>query len=244
MNQQKPWAFVTGASGSIGQAISISLAQAGVPLYLHYNKSGEKLEPVLQFCRQHGVPALPIQADLRDPQQIAAMFRHMHIPPLLLVNNASADHVGLFSDVSLELFDEMIAVNVRSAFLVSQAALPAMLRERYGRIVNISSIWGMTGGSCEVLYSLTKGAINAFTKALAKELAPNGITVNGVAPGAISGGMMERFSPDEVEAIAEEIPMNRLGSPAEVAAVVRFLLSPEASYLTGQIISPNGGWYT
>lgn len=244
MNQQAPWAFITGASGTIGQAIGISLAQSGVPLYLHYNQSPDKLEPVLELCRQLGVPACPLQADLRDPGQIAAMFRNMPVPPLLVVNNASADHVGLFSDVSLAMFDEMVALNVRAAFQVCQMAVPAMLRERYGRIVNISSIWGLTGGSCEVLYSLTKGAINAFTKALAKELAPNGITVNAVAPGAISGGMMERFSPDEVEAVAEEIPMNRLGSPAEVAAVVRFLLSREASYLTGQIISPNGGWYT
>lgn len=244
MNQQTPWALVTGASGEIGQAIGASLAEAGVPLYLHYHQSEAKLDTLLQHCGQLGVPALKVQADLRDPQQIAAMFAQMPVAPLLIVNNASADHVGLFSDVSADVFDELVAVNVRSAFFVSQAALPAMLRERYGRIVNISSIWGLTGGSCEVLYSMTKGAINTFTKALAKELAPNGITVNAVAPGAIQGGMMERFSPDEVEMIADEIPANRLGLPHEVAAVVRFLLSREASYVTGQIISPNGGWYT
>ncbi|WP_400163045.1 elongation factor P 5-aminopentanone reductase [Brevibacillus sp. TJ4] len=243
MSQQAPWAFITGASGTIGQAISICLAQSGVPLYLHYNQSPEKLEPVLQLCSQLGVPVQPLQADLRDPQQIAAMFRNMPIPPLLVVNNASVDHVGLFTDASLELFDEMIAINVRAAFLVCQLAVPAMLRERYGRIVNISSIWGLTGGSCEVLYSLSKGAINSFTKALAKELAPNGITVNAVAPGAISGGMMDKFTPDELEAIAADIPMNRLGTPGEAASVVRFLMSREASYVTGQIISPNGGWY-
>lgn len=108
---------------------------------------------------------------------------------------------------------------------MTQAALPAMLRERFGRIVNISSIWGMTGASCEVLYSLGKGAVNSFTKALAKELAPNGITVNAVAPGAIQGGMMSRFSPEEVSMLASEIPAGRLGTPEEVAAVARFLLS-------------------
>jgi 3-oxoacyl-[acyl-carrier protein] reductase len=220
------------------------LAHAGVPLYLHYHQSEQKLDGLLLLCQQLGVPAVKLQADLRDPAQIAAMFEQMVFPPLMIANNASADHIGLFSDVTVAQFDELVAANVRSSFLVCQAGLSAMLRERYGRIVNISSIWGMTGGSCEVLYSLTKGAVNTFTKALAKELAPNGITVNAVAPGAIMGGMMERFSPDEVKMIAEEIPANRLGLPSEVAAVVRFLLSREASYVTGQIISPNGGWYT
>lgn len=244
MDHQTPWALITGASGSIGQAISITLARAGVPLYLHYHQSGEKLAMTLQLCQELGVPVQTLQADLRDPDQIVRMFGQMQMPPLLLVNNASVDHVGLFTDVSVSLFDEMVAMNIRSSFLVTQQALPAMLRARYGRIVNITSIWGMTGGSCEVLYSLTKGALNTFTKALAKEMAPNGITVNAVAPGAIQGGMMERFSLDEVEAITSEIPANRLGKPEEVAAVVRFLLSHEASYLTGQIVSPNGGWYT
>ncbi|MGG1661344.1 elongation factor P 5-aminopentanone reductase [Brevibacillus sp. NRS-1366] len=244
MNQKTPWALITGASGEIGQAIGSCLAEAGVPLYLHYHLSESNLDSLVHKCQTLGVPACKLQADLRDPKQIAAMFQTMPIAPLLVVNNASVDHVGLFSDVSVDMFDEMVALNVRSSFLVSQAALPAMLRERHGRIVNVSSIWGMTGGSCEVLYSLTKGAVNTFTKALAKEMAPNGITVNAVAPGAIQGGMMQRFSPDELAMIAEEIPANRLGTPEEVAAVVRFLLTREASYVTGQIISPNGGWYT
>ncbi|MCK9909509.1 SDR family oxidoreductase, partial [Microbacteriaceae bacterium K1510] len=135
------------------------------------------------------------------------------------------------------MFDELIAVNVRSAFFVSQYALPAMLRAQFGRIVTISSIWGMAGGSCEVLYSLTKGALNTFTKALAKEVAPNQITVNAVAPGAIEGGMTNRFSPEELDTVREEIPVGRLGKPAEVASLVRYLLSAEAGYVTGQIIS-------
>lgn len=241
---QTPWALITGASGEIGQAISLSLAQIGIPLILHYHQAGHKLEPIIQICSERGIPALALQADLRDVQQIASMFQQIPVHPLLVVNNASVDHVGLFSDVTASAFDELVSLNVRSAFFVTQYAIPAMLRARYGRIVNISSIWGLTGGSCEVLYSLTKGAVNTFTKALAKELAPNGITVNAVAPGAIEGGMMQRFSPDEIGMIADEIPVNRLGRPEEVAAVVRFLLSPEAGYLTGQIISPNGGWYT
>ncbi|MEJ8548339.1 elongation factor P 5-aminopentanone reductase [Brevibacillus borstelensis] len=243
MYSTPPWALVTGASGEIGRAISLALAERGIPLYLHYHQSPHKVEPILQACREKGVAAYALQADLRQTEQITAMFAAMIVQPLLVVNNASVDHVGLFSDVSPAQFDELIATNVRSAFFVSQAALPAMLRERFGRIVNISSLWGMTGASCEVLYSLAKGAVNSFTKALAKELAPNGITVNAVAPGAIQGGMMDRFSPEEVSMLASEIPAGRLGMPEEVAAVARFLLSAEASYVTGQIISPNGGWY-
>jgi 3-oxoacyl-[acyl-carrier protein] reductase len=244
MNSSSPWALVTGASGEIGQAVSFMLAESGVPLYLHYHQAGHKLEPVLQFCRERGVAAYPLQADLRDVNQIEALFKQLPVQPLLLVNNASVDHVGLFTDVPPALFDELVATNVRSAFFASQFALPAMLRARFGRIVTLSSVWGMTGGSCEVLYSLTKGALISFTKALAKEVAANGITVNAVAPGAIEGGMMQRFSPEERQAVADEIPAGRLGKPAEVASLVRYLLSPEAGYITGQVISPNGGWYT
>jgi 3-oxoacyl-[acyl-carrier protein] reductase len=244
MGRETPWAFISGASGEIGQAIAWALAEKGVPLYLHYFQSGEKLQPLLQYCQERGLPAYPVQADLRDVNQIAAVFDMMPVKPLLLVNSSSIDHVGLFTDTSPSLFDEMVAVNVRSAFFVTQAAVPAMLRQQYGRIVMISSIWGLTGGSCEVLYSLTKGAINSFTKALAKELAPSGITVNAVAPGAIEGGMMRRFSPEEVAALSQEIPAGRIGKPQEVAALVTYLLSAEAAYVTGQVISPNGGWYT
>lgn len=241
---EMPWALITGASGEMGSAISLALAKKGIPLYLHYNRSKDKIEPILHACQQLGVPAVSVQADLSEPEQIVGMFRQFPVPPLLLVNNASLDHVGLMQYVTPGMFDELVAVNVRSAFFTAQSALPAMLSKRYGRIVNIASIWGQTGASCEVLYSLTKGAVIAFTKALAKELAPNGITVNAVAPGAISGGMMERFSAEEREWIAQDIPMGRLGLPEEVASLVAYLLAPDSSYITGQILAPNGGWYT
>ena len=242
--RQTPWALITGASGEIGQAIAIQLAAQGVPLYLHYFQSPYKLEPIISVCQECGVPYALVQADLRDPLTISSMYEQLLIKPLLLVNNASVDHLGMLQDVSPQIFDELVSTNVRSAFFVTQTALSAMIQEQYGRIVNVSSIWGLTGGSCEVLYSLTKGAINSFTKALAKEVARSGITVNAVAPGAVDGGMMERFSPEEKLEIAEEIPVGRLGQPAEIASLVTYLLSREAGYLTGQVISPNGGWYT
>jgi len=242
--QSLPWALITGASGDIGQAISAALAKRGIPLYLHYHQNGQKLEPILHYCQQHHVPAYPVQADLRDPAQIGQMFQALPVKPLLLVNNASIDHVGLISDVSPAVFDELVSVNIRSTFFVTQNAIPAMVRERFGRIVNISSIWGMTGSSCEALYSLTKGAVLSFTKACAKELAPSGITVNAVAPGAIAGGMMQRFTPADIYEIEQEIPLGRLGTADEVASLVAYLLSAESGYITGQVISPNGGWYT
>lgn len=241
--RETPWAFITGASGELGGAISMALAQKGVPLYLHYHRSENRLEPILAVCSQLGVPVHRVQADLRDPAQIDAMFEQLPVKPLLLVNNTSVEHFGLVQDVSPAVFDELVATNVRSAFFVSQKALSFMLRERYGRIVNVASIWGQTGAACEVLYSLTKGAVLSFTKALAKELAPNNITVNAVAPGAIHGGMMNRFTQEEVEWIAQDIPMGRLGRSEEVASLVAYLLSAEASYITGQVVAPNGGWY-
>ncbi|MFM1650887.1 elongation factor P 5-aminopentanone reductase [Brevibacillus sp. B_LB10_24] len=238
------WGLVTGASGELGQAVSIALVKRGIPLYLHYHLAGDKLQGVLQLATELGVPAYPLQADLRDPGQVHRMFGQMPVKPLLLVNNAAVDHVGLIHDVTPEQFDNLVHTNVRAPFFVTQAALPAMIQAKYGRIVNLSSIWGLTGSACEVLYSTTKGAVLAFTKALAKELAPSSISVNAIAPGAIEGGMMNRFSPEDVQEIVEAIPAGRLGRPEEVASLAVYLLSPEAGYITGQVISPNGGWYT
>jgi 3-oxoacyl-[acyl-carrier protein] reductase len=244
MGRETPWAFISGASGEIGQAIALTLADQGIPLYLHYHQSGHKLDAILQYCEQRNVPAHPLQADLRDLAQIQAVIDMLPVKPLLLVNNSSIDHYGLFTDVTPTDFEELVNVNVRSAFFLSQAVVKGMIQQGYGRIVNLSSIWGLTGGSCEVLYSLTKGAVNSFTKALAKELAPSGITVNAVAPGAVEGGMMRRFGTEEVDLITQEIPLGRMGTGMEIASLVAYLLSPQAGYVTGQIISPNGGWYT
>ena len=244
MNEQKPFVLITGASGEIGQSISKILAKKGYPLYLHYHTNKAKIDPILAYCESMGVSAQAIQADLRQVASIESMFEQMSVKPLLVVNNASIDHMGLVSDVTPDVFDELVHTNVRSTFFVTQYAIPHMIRSQYGRIVAVSSIWGLTGSSCEVLYSLTKGATISFTKALAKELAPSHITVNAVAPGAIAGGMMQRFSQDELAMVEEDIPMGRLGQPEEVASVVSFLLSDQASYVTGQVISANGGWYT
>ncbi|ATO47881.1 elongation factor P 5-aminopentanone reductase [Brevibacillus laterosporus] len=244
MEDKQVWALVTGASGEIGQAIARKLADESIPLYLHYNTQIDKINLLLSYCESKNVPAIALQADLSQPDAVTTMFTQMPVKPLYIINNASIDHVGLLSEVSPELFDELVRVNMGSCFFVSQHGLPAMLQARFGRIVTISSIWGETGAACEVLYSMTKGAILSFTKALAKEVALNHITVNAVSPGAVSGGMMDRFTLEDREAVCEEIPMGRLGRPEEVAVAVSFLLQKEAEYITGQTISVNGGWHT
>ena len=244
MEDKQAWALVTGAAGEIGQAIARKLADESIPLYLHYNTQKDKINTLLAYCESKNVPAIALQADLSQPDAVAAMFSQMPVKPLYIVNNASIDHVGLLSDVTPELFDQLVRVNIGSCFFVSQQGLPAMLQARFGRIVTISSIWGEIGASCEVLYSMTKGAILSFTKAFAKEVARNHITVNAVSPGAILGGMMDRFTLEEREAVSEEIPMGRLGRPEEIAAAVSFLFQKEAGYITGQTISVNGGWHT
>ncbi len=239
------WAFITGASGGIGSAISLLLAEKGYHLYLHYRKGYEEIQQVKDRCEQYGVHVVLLQADLTHVDEIHQMARTMSRMPDVLVNNAGMTHYGLFTETRLEDVEQLYQINIRAPFLLAQMFTPYMVRRQFGRIINISSIWGMTGASCEVLYSMTKGALLSFTKALAKELAPSQVTVNAVVPGAIEGKLLQRqFSSEELGMIADEIPMGRLGKPEEIASLVWYLIQDEAAYITGQVISPNGGWYT
>ncbi len=164
--------------------------------------------------------------------------------PDILVNNAGIAHYGMLSDVTEQEWDDVMNVNLKGMFLTTQLFMGDMIRQRFGRIINVSSVWGMSGASCEVLYSTTKGGMNAFTKALAKELAPSGVTVNAVAPGAVDTVMLDKLDEDEKQALEQEIPIGRFAQPNEIASLVYFLSLPESAYITGQIISPNGGWMT
>ncbi|MNI54327.1 3-oxoacyl-[acyl-carrier-protein] reductase FabG [compost metagenome] len=164
--------------------------------------------------------------------------------PDIVVNNAGISHYGLLSDVTEEDWDRVLAVNLKGMFLCTQLFMSHMIQQKYGRIINVSSIWGISGASCEVVYSTAKGGMNAFTKALAKELAPSGVTVNAVAPGAVDTVMMTGFDEEEKAAMINEIPAGRFALPDEIASLVYFLALPESGYITGQIISPNGGWVT
>lgn len=239
------WALITGASGGIGSSIAKKLAEKGYCLYLHYYKGEREVQGLVKECKDLGAFAIPIQANLAFVEEIHRLDQGMGRKPDILVNNAGITHYGLFTDTSPQDLKTLYEINVRAPFLIAQMVTPHMVKREYGRIINISSIWGMTGASCEVLYSMTKGALLSFTKALAKELAPSGITVNAVVPGAIEGRLLQdHFSKEELQLIAEEIPMGRLGKPSEIASLVSYLVEQESGYITGQVISPNGGWYT
>lgn len=240
-------ALITGGSRGIGAAIARKFALEGYQVIIHYAQSKEAAEAVASQCQEHGVQALTMQADLRSKAQIIRMkeqLAQLDMLPDILVNNAGIAHYGMLADVTEEDWDQVMNVNLKGLFLMTQSFMDSMVNARFGRIINVSSIWGLTGASCEVLYSTAKGGVNAFTKALAKELAPSGVTVNAVAPGAVDTSMLQHLQADELASLQEAIPAGRLASPEEIAALVYFLTLPESGYLTGQIISPNGGWLT
>jgi 3-oxoacyl-[acyl-carrier protein] reductase len=239
--------LVTGASRGIGAAIAERFARVGMNVVIHYLKSHEAANGIARRCLEYGSNVLTVAADVRDRQQIERMRDKLlqnNMMPDILVNNAAIAHYGTLDSVTEEQWDEVMGINLKGAFLMTQTFMNAMIQQKYGRIVNISSVWGVSGASCEVVYSTAKGGINAFSKALAKELAPSNITVNVVAPGAVAAGMMNEFSQEEIVSIANEIPAGRLASAEEIAALVYFLALPESGYINGQIISPNGGWLT
>lgn len=251
MNDVKPFSeqtvLITGASRGIGAAIAQRFAAVGMQIVIHYRDSHEAANEIARTCMKQGATVLTVTADIQSHEQILKMrdkLEQMNMIPDIVVNNAGISHYGMLSDVTEEDWDRVMNVNLKGSFLCTQAFMAAMVRQKYGRIINVSSIWGISGASCEVLYSTAKGGLNAFTKALAKELAPSGVTVNAVAPGAVQTDMMAAFQAEEIDAITNEIPVGRLASPHEVASLVYFLALPESGYITGQIISPNGGWLT
>lgn len=239
----KKYALITGASGGIGSAAAKKLAAEGYTLYLHYNSGEEKLKQVREECMNLGAEAVGIQADLSTAEGTGDLLSKIPEAIDLLVLNSGTSFYGLMTDIPESDIQKMVYLNVTSPYIITKYLLPAMIRKRAGSIIVISSIWGITGASCEVLYSMVKGGQNTFVKALAKETAPSGIRVNAIAPGAIRTSMLDAFSAEEKEELINEIPLGRLGDPLEIAESVAFLASEKASYITGQILSVNGGWH-
>lgn len=238
-------ALITGATGGIGQATAMKLAQSGYFLQLHYH-SNHQVAACLQeqLAATYGIEVDIHGADLSHPQGVEQLLQGLTRKPDILIHNAGQAHVALFTEISERDYERMIQLHLTSPFKLTQRLLPSMITNHWGRIVYVTSIWGETGGSCETLYSMVKGGLNALTKALAKELAPSGITVNAVSPGAIETPMLEGYTPEEKQALAEAIPSGRLGLPEEVAHAIHFLILEESSYITGDILRVNGGWLT
>lgn len=237
--------LITGASKGIGQAIATTFAKAGYNLVLNCAHSIDTLTTHAKNLEEnYGIRTLCIQADVGDHTAVANMFAQVTSfcdGIDILVNNAGISHIGLLSDMNIDEWNRVINTNLTSIFSCCKCAIPYMVSKKEGKIINISSAWGIVGASCEVAYSATKGGMNTFTKALAKELAPSNIQVNAIACGVIETGMNACFNAEEKAALADEIPAGRFASPTEVAEYV-LQLATAPSYLTGQVIGFDGGW--
>ena len=234
-------ALITGASRGIGRAIAEELASLGYDLYLTCHKNSELLAGLAQkLWEQYRTNCQCYTFPISNEEEASKMFAK--IPYLdILVNNAGISYIGLLTDMTYNEWKTVIDTNLNACFLTCRCAVPEMLRRRRGKIINISSVWGAVGASTEVAYSASKGGINAFTRALAKELGPSNIQVNAIACGVIETDMNKCFDKAEIEILRQEIPADRLGQPQEVAKLVGLLCNGN-EYLTGQIITLDGGW--
>lgn len=236
--------LITGASRGIGAETARLFAQKGWAVAVNYRNSREAAEELVSEIRKNGGTALAIPADVGDPEQVEALFRtaERELGQIeALVNNAGIAQQKLFTDLTDQDWDELFRVDVKGVFLCCRRALPAMIRRHRGVIVNISSMWGQVGASCEVHYSAAKAAVIGLTRALAKEVGPSGIRVNCIAPGVIQTEMNGNLTPETLEALKEETPLELLGDPADVAKAAWFLTSEDSAFITGQVLGVNGG---
>lgn len=236
-------AIVTGGAKGIGKAIVEEFAKSEIKVILNYNHSEvQAIEVKEELCKQGYIVEI-YKADVSKPEEVKGLvtFAKNTFGEIdVLVNNAGIDKFQLFTDITNEDWDEIISNNLNSVFYMTQEVVKDMINNKKGCIINISSIWGMVGASCEVAYSVSKAGIDGLTKSLAKELAPSGIRVNSIAPGFIMTDMNKEFSKAELEEIKEQIPLGKFGKPEDIAKCAKWLV--EDNYITGQIISPNGGW--
>ena len=238
-------AFVTGGSGGIGSAVCRRLAKDGCAVAVGYCSRRQAAEKLAADLAELGVPAFAVSIDLSDPQSVARAYDLVCgqlSPPEILVNNGGKAHIGLFTDMSDSDIISLLNTDLTGAVLLSRRAAADMVRRHSGRIINISSVWGTVGASCETVYSAAKAGLIGFTKALGKELAPSGITVNSIAAGLIDTPMNAALSPEELSALTESIPAGRPGTPDEVAVLAAFLCSEDAAYINAQVITCDGGW--
>ena len=228
-------ALITGGAGGIGEAICRRLAADGYFVYVNYAHSTEKANKIAE-----DISGEAVGFDVSDVNAVKTFFASLGKIDLL-VNNAGVSDIGLFTSISQESADRILNINLKGAMNCARAALPQMINAKSGNIINISSMWGQCGASCEVDYSASKAGMIGFTKALAKEVAPSGIRVNCVSPGFIMTEMNSRFSAEDLELIKGDIPLGIFGEPRHIADAVAFLASDSAEYITGQVLAVNGG---
>lgn len=238
-------ALITGSSRGIGRAAARKLAEEGYNIIINYKEHKEQAESIVREIEEIGRTAMMIQADVSKYEEVERMFNEIfkYFRRLdLLVNNAGIASLKTFNEITPEYWKEIFDTNVNGMFNCCKFAVPKMISQKEGVIINVASIWGIVGASCETHYSATKGAIVAFTKALAKELGPSNIRVNSVAPGPVMTDMLATLPEDILEKVKEDTPLNKIATPEEIAEYIYFLASDKADLLTGQVMSPNGGF--
>lgn len=235
--------IITGGSGGIGQSLVENLAKDGYNVVLNYNKSEKKAKQIKNELLEKGYEIEIFKADISKREEVKKLveftlnkFKNIDV----LINNAGIAKIQLFTDVTEDDWDEIMNVNLKSALFTIQEVLPSMIHRKKGCIINISSVWGLVGASCEAVYSASKAGLDAITKSLAKELGPSNIRVNSIAPGIIDTQMNSSLDEKIKKEIQQEIPLGRIGQPVDIYKCAKWVIEDE--YTTGQIISPNGGW--
>lgn len=235
-------ALVTGGGRGIGRAVCLRLAQEGYQVAVNFYSRKKDAEETAELVRERGGAVITVQADVSQREQVERLVAQteQQLGNIdVLVNNAGVALNGLFQDMTPAQWEKLLGVNLNGTVYCCQRVLPSMIRRQKGCIINFSSIWGIAGASCEAGYSATKAAVIGLTKALAKEVGPSGIRVNCVAPGAVDTEMNQALSPADKALLCEETPLERMGTPEEIAHAVWFLV--QNSFITGQVLSPNGG---
>ncbi len=238
-------ALITGASRGIGRAIAIELAKQGASVVINYSTDedgGKKTLEEIKKVNGYGIIVKGNISSYKNCEMIVNEVIELMGKIDILINNAGISRIGLFMDSTQEEISEIVNTNLLGAMYLTKHVLKYMISRKQGNIINISSIWGETGASCEVLYSTTKGGLNLFTKALAKEIAPSNIRVNAISPGVIATKMNSFLGDEEKKSLEEEIPLGRFGDPSEIGKLAVFLSSEDSSYITGQIIRADGGF--
>ncbi|MDF2882535.1 MAG: 3-oxoacyl-[acyl-carrier-protein] reductase [Clostridiaceae bacterium] len=238
-------AIITGASNGIGRSIALKFAEEGAYVIINYNTDIKAAEETLNVIRRNKGYAQIYKADISDYTQVKNLVKFAidtYGKVDILVNNAGISKVGLFMDFHEDQWDSLINVNIKGVFNCSHAVIPNMIQNKKGVIINMSSMWGNSGASCEVVYSATKGAVNSFTKALAKEMGPSNIRVNAISPGVINTRMNQWLTEEEKNDLLDSIPLTKFGETSDVANLAAFLAEDNSSYITGQIITIDGGF--